>query len=205
MNRLFRVAVARSDEFEEADEAGEQWRSIEDLTRELHESVPEEDRHKFFVRRPLMGGWLWDPEDPADRRAVVEEMLDGDGARQSLESVLEVLHTHPTHEDFSDRYSWVKEDFERSFYSKRSRIKVTLRATVDDLPTWSASEPDGYGEVLFRDVLAFFDRRDRHILIALRHGKTVSEIAQEAGHKGHAAVARRVQAIKAKVRKLLER
>ena len=79
---------------------------------------------------------------------------------------------------------------------------MTLLETVDDVPAWSAGEPDGFADVLFRDLLAFFDRRDRHLLVALRHGKTTSEIARESGHKGHAAVARRVAAVRAKVRKL---
>ncbi len=114
----------------------------------------------------------------------------------SLAPVLEALRSHRAPEDFSARHSWVKEDFERSFFRKRERLKVTLVETVDDLPTWSACEPDGDGDVMFRDLLAFFDQRSRHLLLAMRHGKTVSEIARGLGHKGHAAVARRVQAVK---------
>jgi DNA-binding NarL/FixJ family response regulator len=56
---------------------------------------------------------------------------------------------------------------------------------------------------MFRDLLAFFDQRDRHLLVALRHGKTVSEIANELGHSGHAAVSRRVRSVKEKLRILL--
>jgi hypothetical protein len=75
-----------------------------------------------------------------------------------------------------------------TFYSKRSKVMVTLHQTVDDLPAWSADELGGYGDALFRDVLAYFDRRDHRIIVALGHGKSVSEIAGELGHKGGAAV-----------------
>lgn len=204
MNRLYRVAVEQSEGFKEVSEEGEKWQSIEALTRKLRKCIPKEQWSNFLVRRPLMGGWLWDPDDPEECEAVVEEMLDGGGVMDSLHEILEVLHTHRTHEDFSDRYSWIKEDFERSFYRKRAKVRVTLLETVDESPVWSAKEPAGYAELLFRDLLSFLDRRDQHIIIAVRQGKTVSEIACGLGHKGHAVVSRRLQAIKAKVRKLLE-
>jgi hypothetical protein len=205
MNRLYRLAVEWSEDFEEVSGEGENWESIEALTHKLRENLPQEQWSNFLGRRPLMGGSLWNPDDPEDCEAVVEEMLNGAGIMESLQAVLEVLHTHPVHEDFSDRYSWIKEDFERSFYRKRAKVKVTLLETVDDLPVWSAKEPVGYGDILFRDLLSFFDRRDQHIFIAVRQGKTVSEIATELGHKGHAAVSRRLAEIKRKLRRLLER
>jgi hypothetical protein len=203
MNRLYRVALERSEGFEEVSEEGEKWKPLWELRRELHRVIPQDQWPNFLVRRPLMGGWLWDPDDPEDCEAVVEEMLNGGGVMASLEGVLEVLHKHLIHEDFSDRYSWIKEDFQRTFYRKRSKIKVTLLETIDNLPVWPANEPLGYGEVLFRDLLAFFDRRDRHIVIAVRNGKTVSDIAEELGHKGHAAISRRLAQIKVKLRRLV--
>jgi hypothetical protein len=204
MNRLYRLAVERSEGFQETSDHGEKWQSIEELTCKLREIIPRDQWSNFVVRRPLMGGDLWDVNDAEDCESVVEEMLGGSGSLGSLHGVLEVLHGCPTHEDFSDKYSWIKEDFERSFYRKRAKVKVTLLETIDDLPAWSADEPAGYDNILFRDLLSFFDRRDQHIVIAVRQGKTVGEIASELGHKGHAAVSRRLTEIKAKVRRLPE-
>jgi hypothetical protein len=107
---------------------------------------------------------------------------------ESLDPAIETLHSHRVHEDFSDRYSWIKEDFERSFYSKRAKLKVSLVETQD-----------GYERVLFRDVLAFLNSSERHLVIALRSGKTTTEIACEA--KSHAAVLRRVKKLQAKVKR----
>jgi hypothetical protein len=89
-----------------------------------------------------------------------------------------------THEDFSDRYSWVKEDFERTFYSKRSKIKVSLYEFIDECPVHDGVDTPGYQDILFRDVMGFFDERDRRIILALRQGRTQSEIAEQMGHSG---------------------
>jgi hypothetical protein len=57
--------------------------------------------------------------------------------------------------------------------------------------------------VLFRDVFAALDLRERRLILAIRAGKTVTEIGREAGHAGHAAISRRIEQIQAKVRRLL--
>lgn len=89
----------------------------------------------------------------------------------SLDPVL-VLRSYGAHEDLNNEVSWVKEDFERAFYHKRSRIKVLLMETLDDRPVWDAEEGSAAGQALFRDVLSFFDRKGRRLVIALRRGKT---------------------------------
>ena len=202
MSRLYRVAADRSEWFEEAH--NDDWDPLEKIEAAARQQLPAEDQDRYVIRRPLMGGDLWDPENPAECDEIIDEMLDGGSVMESLHPVLDVLHSHRTHEDFSDRYSWVKGDFERSFYSKRSRVKVSLVETVDDLPAWEATEPEGYGRVLFRDLMCFVEPKNRHIILALRQGKTVSEIARENGLNGHAAISRRVKQIKAKLRKLLD-
>ena len=122
---------------------------------------------------------------------------------ESLDPLIELLHRHRTPEDFSSRYSWVKEDFERSFYSKRAKLKVDLIETIDDFPASHSGDHDGYGRVLFRDIVAFLDHRERRLMLALRQGRTISEIAACDGLTGHAAVSRRVKALKRKIKALL--
>ncbi len=130
-------------------------------------------------------------------------LIDGDTTFESLEPVVEVLLGSAAHEDFSERYSWVKEDFERAFYSKRSKVKVRLHEFIDECPVHDGSDTPGYENVLFRDLMAFFDQRDRTIILALRQGKTQSAIAEQLGHSGHASVSRRIKAIENKMRQLL--
>jgi hypothetical protein len=52
----------------------------------------------------------------------LDDAIAGAGVMESIDPVLELLCTHRTHEDFSSRLSWIKEDFERSFYSKRAQV-----------------------------------------------------------------------------------
>jgi len=204
MSRLYRLALARWDSMGPTRHEDRDWKSLDVLWEELRQQVPVEHLKGVTLSRPYYGGTLWDENDQRECDGVLEELLGDGGGQESLEPVLQVLNSSRTHEDFSDRYSWVKEDFERSFYSKRSKIRVSLVETVDDVPVWSAPEPEGYGNVLFRDVLSFFDAKDRHLVLALRHGKTVSEIAREQGLKGHASVSRRLKRIRAKVREVLK-
>ena len=114
------------------------------------------------------------------------------------------MRSHRAHEDFSDRYSWIKEDFERSFHSKRSKLKVQIVETVDDFPVWESAGCDGYADVLFRDVLAALDVNERTLFLAIRSGKTVCEISTEYGLRGHAAISRRIAKLKEKLQRLLQ-
>jgi hypothetical protein len=97
--------------------------------------------------------------------------LTGAGVITSLEPVIELLQSRRAHEDFSSRASWIKEDFERTFYSKRAKLKVELVETLDDAPVWATDECAGYGEVLFRELIAALDLKERRRLLALRLGK----------------------------------
>jgi hypothetical protein len=206
MNRIYRLALDRRENgFSPVTGEDESWESMDQLQRQFDEAmVDEEDRSAFVLRRPLMGGTIWLETDAAEREAVLEDALTGAGVMESLEPVIELLQSERAHEDFSDRASWIKEDFERSFYSKRAKLKVELVETLDDAPVWSADECDGYGEVLFRDLVAALDVRERRLLLALRTGKTVTEIAAEKGLRCHASISRRVADLKKRVALLLQ-
>jgi hypothetical protein len=203
MNRVYRVALDIQESFREVDSSEKTWRPLGEVAAELSESLPPHLRDRVRVRRPLCGGDLWDIHDAEERELVIEEAINGAGVMDSLEPIIELLHTHRAHEDFSDRYSWVKEDFERSFYSKRSKLQVVLIETVDNAPAWSADDHDGYDRVLLRDILAFLNPRERKLFLALRQGRTVGEIAAREELSGHAAVSRRVKALKKMVSALL--
>ncbi len=203
MNRVYRVAMER-EELMGGDDADRdpEWRPLEELRGEFLAKYPDLSE-TVTIRRPLYGGTIWDPNDPADREAVLDEAIHGLGEMGSIAPVVETLLSHPTHDDFSDRVSWIKTDFERAFYSKRSRVRVDLIETIDDFPVWEASERIGYDDVLFRDILAFYDERDRRLLIAVRNGKTISSIAEGEGYADHAPVSRRLKAVRKRLARLL--
>lgn len=206
MNRIYRLALDRRENwFSPTSSNDENWKPMEQLQREFDQAmIGDEERSGFLLRRPLMGGTIWLETDAEERDAVLEDTLTGAGVMQSLEPVIELLQKQRAHDDFSDRASWIKEDFERSFYSKRAKLKVELVETLDEAPVWSTDDCDGYGEVLFRDLVAALDTKDRRLLLALRMGRTVTEIAAEDGLRGHASISRRVAALKKKVALLLQ-
>jgi hypothetical protein len=74
---------------------------------------------------------------------------------------------------------------------------------LDTAPVWDAAEGDGYAECLFRDIIASLDVSQRKLLIAIRTEKSVTEIAKDARFSGHAAVSRKVNALKTKIRQIL--
>ena len=202
MSRLYRTALAYYESFEPTKFEEESWESLDELRSEFAKEHPERVED-FVLRRPRMGGELWHIDDEDECEAVVNDMIDGMGLMPEIDPIVEILQSHHAHEDFSDRYSWIKEDFERSFYSKRSKVKVTLVETIDEFPSWNASGCSYHQDMVFRDLLSCFNLRDQRLLIAVRHGKTQTEIAEEIGVSGHATISRRLARIKEKVRKLL--
>jgi hypothetical protein len=134
---------------------------------------------------------------------VLQCAINGDGVLESLDPVIELLHRHRDHGDFSDANSWIKEDFERSFYSKRAKLKVDLVETIDDAPAYTLEPNEPYEQVLFRDVIAMLNQKERRLVLALRMGKNASNIARETGLRGHASVSRRIAALKMKIARLL--
>jgi hypothetical protein len=204
MQRLYRVAINRREGLFGPVPDDPEWKSMDVLEKEFREQMDDQVDGGFVVRRPLYGGTVWDAEDAGEREAVIEEAIYGDEVEGSLAPVIELLNSHRAHEDFSDRYSWIKEDFQRSFYSKRAKLKVELIDTIDDTPVWDSNECDGYSDVLFRDVLAALDVKERTLLLAIRSGKTVCEISSEAALRGHASISRRLSKLKEKVARLLQ-
>lgn len=204
MHRLYRLAMERREElFPPVAKDEKSWRPLPELRAAVLAAISETEREQYEVRRPLYGGDIWNENDSGERWAVLDEAINGLGVMDSLSPVIELLHTRRAHEDFSSRYSWIKEDFERQFYSKRAALKVELVETLDDAPVWSSEENDGYGHALFRDVIAWLDRKERRLLLALRMGKTASEIAAASGLSGPSSVSRRIARLKQKLSRLL--
>jgi hypothetical protein len=202
MHRLYRIAIDLYESLPPTEDEEDSWCSLRELRQRVHKFIPVADRKSFRLTRPREGGTLWEPKNPDDRKWIADVLLDGDSTAESLEPVVETLLGSAAHDDFSDRYSWIKEDFERAFYSKRSKVKVKLCEFIDEAVHDGAETP-GYANILFRDLMAFFDQRDRTIILALRQGKTQSAIAEQLGCAGHASISRRIEKIETKMRRLL--
>lgn len=201
MTRLYGIARKRRATFGLVTHEDPRWEPLATLTKRLHDELPPEDRTKYRLQRPRLGGELWNAEDERERASILDELVRGE--EDSLAPVIQLLIEQPTHEDFSDRYSWIKEDFERSFYSKRAKVKITMIETIDECPVWIDGESAANERLVLRDLFAAVNPKDRRILLALRQGRTVAEIAADHNYKGHAHISRRVKEIQARVGPLL--
>jgi hypothetical protein len=175
---MYRIAVHRSDQFEVVEKQDDQWTPLEELESKILAHVAKDQRPQYRVTRPHYGGVLWEGNDPESREEVLEELIAGGEILDSLEPVIEVLKSDRASEDFANEWSWVKEDFERSFFHKRLKVKVRLIQTLDDRPVWDSQESCAVEDLVFRHTLRFFDPKDQKLVIALRHGRTIAEMAR---------------------------
>ena len=169
----------------------------EDVMKRLRSELPGD----VLVDKPLFGGSVWWGEDDAweATRELVEEADTGG----RLRGILDAVRSHRVEEDFSERWSFAREDFERKLYHKRNKTKVTFVELDDTIPVHG---PDSEQEenILWEDFLALLDHRERRIVVLLRSGVTnLSEIGTALGYANHSPVSKALTAIREKARKYL--
>jgi len=78
------------------------------------------------------GSDLWRGEAEAAEvvRRTVEE-ADADGR---LRGILDAVRSNRVEDDFSEHWSYAREDFERKLYRKRAKIKVRFVELTDTIP-----------------------------------------------------------------------
>jgi hypothetical protein len=158
---------------------------------------------EYRVEAPLYHADAWRGE--AEAWEVTREMVEAADFGGRLRTLIDAVRSHRIQDDFSDRWSWAKEDFERKLYSKRSRCRVTLVELGDTPPVHGPDkECDPVTNLLLDDLLALVEPKDRHVVLFLRHGVTrVSEIAAALGYANHSAVSKKLSRIREHARRLL--
>ena len=82
-------------------------------------------------------------------------------------------------------------------------IRITFAAEIE-LRLIANADEEIDGELLWDDLLALVDRKDRRVVVCLRNGLTrVSEIAQVLGYANHSAVSKKLSRIRIRARALL--
>ncbi|WP_026423609.1 hypothetical protein [Actinokineospora inagensis] len=145
---------------------------------------------------PRQGGILWCGEEEASqvrRRAV--ELADSTG---KLRAILDAIRSHRVQDDFSDVWSYAKEDFERKLYRKRAKVKVTFVELTDNIPV-QGPETEVVGNTVLSDFMALLDPESHRIVVLLQSGTTnLTQIAETMGYANHSAISKRL----AKIRRL---
>ncbi len=148
-----------------------------------------------IMANPRMGSDLWRGEEEAAEALVrVVEAADAAGR---LRGILEAVRTNRVEDDFSDRWTYAREDFERKLYRKRSKIKVRFVELTDTILV-QGPDTEVEGRMVTADFLALFDKRDQQVIVLLNSGVTnLTEVAGILGYRNHSAVSKRLKRIRA--------
>lgn len=145
---------------------------------------------------PTMGSDLWRGEAEATQvTAAVVDRADSDG---QLRGILEAVRSNRVEDDFSDRWSFAREDFERKLYRKRSKIKVRFVELDDTIPVQGPETEVVEGRV-FSDFMTLLDERERQVVVLLSSGvTTLTEVGELLGYSNHSAISKRLKKIRMK-------
>lgn len=181
------VATRRMAAFPRVEIANEKEAS---LLAEARRDLPAE----VEINRPLKGGYVWLGEDEA--REATRELVEVADQHGHLRGIIDAIRSHRV-EDFSERWSFAREDFERKLYGKRvRRVKISFVELHDTIPV-HGRDAEVHEDLLWGDLIAVVDPKERRIVVCLRNGVTrVGDIAKELGYANHSPVSKRLAHIR---------
>jgi len=151
------------------------------------------------INRPYTGGTIWMGEKDAED--VTREVVEVADFRGKLRDIVDAVRTNRVEDDFSDKWSYAKEDFERKLYCKRSKTKVTFVELEDTIPI-QGPESEVEGNIVYEDFLALLNKKEKNIVVCLRNGITrVGEISKQLGYANHSPVSKALKRIRTKAEK----
>jgi hypothetical protein len=185
----------RMREFERVEPETDEQRRI------LDEAKQHEDDPDVGFARPRKGGILWMGEEEADY--ATEEMVDAADRDGRLRGMVDAIRSNRVVDDFSPRWSFAREDFERKLYSKRAKVRVSFVELKDTLPVHSPRS-EYTDNLLWQDFSALLDRRERHVVVCLRNGTTkLGHIAAQLGYANHSPISKALARIRKKAQEFL--
>jgi hypothetical protein len=169
--------------------------------RMLDEAKEHEDDPDVGFARPRKGGILWIGEEEADY--ATEEMVDAADRDGRLRGIVDAIRSNRVVDDFSPRWSFAREDFERKLYCKRAKVRVSFVELKDTLPVHSPRS-EYTDNLLWQDFSALLDRRERHVVVCLRNGTTkLGDIAAQLGYANHSPISKALARIRKKAQEFL--
>jgi hypothetical protein len=157
---------------------------------------------QFDVEAPLYHSDAWRGKTEAWQ--ATSEMVNVADSTGRLRAIIDAVRSHRIEDDFSDKWSYAKEDFERKLYSKRSKCRVSFVELTDTIPV-HGPDKEVDDNLIWDDLLAIVEPKDRRVVICLRSGTTrVKEISETLGYANHSAVSKKLARIRAVARKLLQ-
>jgi len=175
-------------------ENAEQEKRLYKIRREMPSDVK--------VNRPLKGGCIWAGED--DAWEVTKQIVEFADKHGKLREIIEAVKANRIEDDFSDCWSYAREDFERKLYKKRSKAKVVFVELNDTVPVHGpCSQLEE--NLLWEDFIVLLDKKERKVVVCLRNGITkVGEISKILGYANHSPVSKTLARIRLKAKQYLE-
>lgn len=143
---------------------------------------------------PRTGGQVWFGED--DAADALTETIAAADKEGRLRALLDAVKSNRVADDFSDQWSFAREDFERRLHHKRAKVSVRFVELTDTIPV-QGPESQVLGDLVTNDFLALLDDKNRQIVVLLNSGVTKgTEIAKVLGYANHSAVSKRLTQIR---------
>lgn len=142
---------------------------------------------------PRMGGDLWTGEE--DAAEMVAETVEAADSTGQLRGILDAVKAHRVADDFSDAWSYAKEDFERKLYRRRNKVQVRFVELTDTIPV-QGPESEAVGNVVTSDFLALLDAEQREVVVLLTSGYRQHEIAEQLGYANHSPISKKLAQIR---------
>lgn len=126
---------------------------------------------------------------------MVAATVEAADATGHLRGILDAVRAHRVEDDFSNHWSYAREDFERKLHRKRNKVQVRFVELTDTIPVQAAGS-DLLGRLVTSDFLALLDEKERQIVVLLSSGYRQYEIAERLGYANHSPVTKRLAQIR---------
>jgi hypothetical protein len=140
-----------------------------------------------------VGGSVWFGEEEA--RLMVAETVQAADKTGRLRGIIDAVRSNRVEDDFSAKWSFAREDFERKLYRKRSRVQVRFVELTDTVPVQGPGS-DLSGDLVTSDFLALLDEKQRQVVVMLSSGFRQHEIAEYLGYANHSPISKRLEQIR---------
>jgi hypothetical protein len=167
--------------------------------KEIQNAAP--DDADVYVDHCRMGGAIWCGE--ADAFEATEELIEIADRSHQLRGLVDAVRSNRVEEDFSDRWSYAREDFERKLYRKRSRVRVKF-VELGEADGIVGPQSEISDKLLWQDFFAMLNLKERELVVCLAKGSTnLTEAAHALGYSNHSPISNALKKIRLKAQKLL--
>jgi len=169
----------------------------EEKLHRLRKEIPE----SVSLNRPLCGGVIWQGED--DAWEATKEMVEIADKQGRLRAIIDAVKSSHVEDDFSNIWSFAKEDFERKLHHKRAKVRVSF-VELDRIIPVHAPTSELHDNLLWEDFIALLDVKERRIIICIKNGATrLAEISKHLGYANHSPISKALNRIRKKAMKYL--